>query len=132
RLRLDVRLPRVSRVGVARDELRDDARQRLHLSDRDDVPARAGGRAGGGSADHLHRPRARHLEDVGSHRRRGHGPRHLVGYPRSNPAPARRPVVTTVRSRVRGFHVGLAFISIAGLLYRIWYDVWERGRLTLN
>jgi 4-amino-4-deoxy-L-arabinose transferase-like glycosyltransferase len=40
--------------------------------------------------------------------------------------------VTTVRSRVRGFHVGLAFISIAGLLYRIWYDVWERGRLTLN
>jgi 4-amino-4-deoxy-L-arabinose transferase-like glycosyltransferase len=37
-----------------------------------------------------------------------------------------------MRARARGFHVGLAFISIAGLLYRIWYDVWERGRLTLN
>lgn len=37
-----------------------------------------------------------------------------------------------MRARVRGFHIGLAFISIAGLLYRIWFDVWERGRLTLN
>jgi 4-amino-4-deoxy-L-arabinose transferase-like glycosyltransferase len=37
-----------------------------------------------------------------------------------------------MRARARGFHVGLAFISIAGLLYRIWFDVWERGRLTLN
>ena len=34
--------------------------------------------------------------------------------------------------RVRGFHVGLAFISVVGLLYRIWYVVWERGRLKLN
>ena len=37
-----------------------------------------------------------------------------------------------MRARVRGFHIGLAFISVAGLLYRIWYVVWERGRLKLN
>jgi 4-amino-4-deoxy-L-arabinose transferase-like glycosyltransferase len=37
-----------------------------------------------------------------------------------------------MRARVRGFHIGLAFISTAGLLYRIWYDIWERGRLALN
>src|SRR4051812_20563885 len=37
-----------------------------------------------------------------------------------------------MRARVRGFHVGLAFISVAGLLYRIWFVVWERGRLKLN
>jgi 4-amino-4-deoxy-L-arabinose transferase-like glycosyltransferase len=37
-----------------------------------------------------------------------------------------------MRARARGFHVGLAFISVAGLLYRIWYDVWERGRIALN
>ncbi len=37
-----------------------------------------------------------------------------------------------MRARVRGIHVGLAFIALAGLQYRIWYDVWERGRLRLN
>jgi 4-amino-4-deoxy-L-arabinose transferase-like glycosyltransferase len=38
----------------------------------------------------------------------------------------------TMRARGRGFYVGLAFISIVGMLFRIWYVVWERGRLKLN
>jgi len=37
-----------------------------------------------------------------------------------------------MRARVRGFHAGLAFISIAGLAYRVWYVLQERGRIKLN
>jgi Dolichyl-phosphate-mannose-protein mannosyltransferase len=37
-----------------------------------------------------------------------------------------------MRARVRGFHAGLAFISISGLAYRVWYVLQERGRIKLN
>jgi 4-amino-4-deoxy-L-arabinose transferase-like glycosyltransferase len=37
-----------------------------------------------------------------------------------------------MRARVRGFHAGLAFISVAGLAYRVWYVLQERGRIKLN
>jgi 4-amino-4-deoxy-L-arabinose transferase-like glycosyltransferase len=37
-----------------------------------------------------------------------------------------------MRARVRGFHAGLAFISVAGLAYRVWYVLQERGRIRLN
>jgi 4-amino-4-deoxy-L-arabinose transferase-like glycosyltransferase len=37
-----------------------------------------------------------------------------------------------MRARVRGFHAGLAFISVAGLAYRVWYVLQERGRIALN
>jgi 4-amino-4-deoxy-L-arabinose transferase-like glycosyltransferase len=36
-----------------------------------------------------------------------------------------------MRARIRGFHVGLAFIALAGLGYRVWYVIHEQGRLTL-
>jgi 4-amino-4-deoxy-L-arabinose transferase-like glycosyltransferase len=37
-----------------------------------------------------------------------------------------------MRARARGFHIGLAFISLAGLAYRVWYVLQERGRIKLN
>ncbi len=37
-----------------------------------------------------------------------------------------------MRARVRGFHAGLAFISLAGLAYRVGYVLQERGRIKLN
>ncbi|MDQ1532511.1 MAG: hypothetical protein QOF28_272 [Actinomycetota bacterium] len=37
-----------------------------------------------------------------------------------------------MRARARGFHVGLAFISVVGLAYRVWYVLQERGRIKLN
>ena len=80
--------------ALEEDALRDDARQRLHVPDRDDLPARAGRRPRHRGADHVHRPRARHVEDVGPDRRRGDGPRHAVGPARSSPAPAQQPFVT--------------------------------------
>jgi len=36
-----------------------------------------------------------------------------------------------MRARIRGFSVGLAFISAAGLAYRVWYVIREQGRVTL-
>jgi len=37
-----------------------------------------------------------------------------------------------MRARARGFHIGLAFISVVGLAYRVWYVLQERGRIKLN
>src|SRR5689334_19707570 len=37
-----------------------------------------------------------------------------------------------MRARIRGFHVGLAFIALAGLAYRIWFVIREIGRIPLN
>jgi len=37
-----------------------------------------------------------------------------------------------MRARIKGFHIGLAFISVVGLAYRVWYVLQERGRIKLN
>ena len=64
RPRLHCGLPRVPRVDPARDGHRVDALDRLRVPDRDDLPRVPRRRADRGSPDHVHRPRARHLEDV--------------------------------------------------------------------
>ena len=93
RARLDRGLPRVPRVDPARDEHRVDPLDRLRVPDRDDVPRAARRRAHRRGSDLVHRPRARHVEDVEPHRRRGDDPRDAVGDPRPGAAArtARRP-----------------------------------------
>ena len=73
-----------------------------------------GGREDRRDPDHLHRPRARLLEDVDGGDGRGDGPRQLVGHPRPLPAPPHRltPAVVpasvsrTSRSSSLGFAAG--------------------------
>ena len=66
--RRDVGLPRVPRRHVEDGRLRHHARQGLRLPDGARVPRLAPGRRDRRGADHVHRPRARQLEDVVEHR----------------------------------------------------------------
>ena len=156
RARLHRGLPRVPRVDPARDGHRVDALDRLRVPDRDDVPRAARGRAHRRGPDRVHRPRARHLEDVGPHRRRGDDARHAVGDPRSGPARGRPPLNGLKPDPMVGsaHHVAAGppdrptrrrnpagqrfWIGLGGdhrcsaLAWRVFYVIHERRRILLN
>ncbi len=81
-------LPCLPGRDPAGDRLRHHARRWLRVPGGDGLSGAHRGRGDHRAPHHLQRPRARHVEDVGPDRGRGHAARDVVGDPRPRAAPA--------------------------------------------